>query len=50
MWNIFPFHSFDGDNNSNRTPTVKEGEAGLRYLKMILNEFKTINNIKQEQI
>lgn len=45
MWNIFPFHPYKGNKDTNRKPTVKESEAGIRYLDIILNEYKTINKI-----
>lgn len=45
LWNIFPFHPFEGSKNTNRKPTKKESDAGLRYLEIVLDEFKTINKI-----
>lgn len=45
LWNIFPFHPFKGSKDTNRKPTKKESEAGIRYLEIILNEYKTINKI-----
>jgi methanogenic corrinoid protein MtbC1 len=45
LWNKFRFHPFKGSKDTNRKPTKKENEAGLRYLEIILNEFRTINKI-----
>lgn len=40
IWNIFPFHPYDGINlNSNRTPTDTELELGKEYLLKLLHLF-----------
>lgn len=36
LWNAFPFHPFDGEPWSNRTPTDSELELGRPYLEAML--------------
>lgn len=45
MWNIFPFHPYKDSKDTNRKPTVKESEAGIQYLDIILSEYSTITKI-----
>ncbi len=41
IWNIFPFHPYDGKNyNTNRTPNENELEFGKEYLLKLLEIFK----------
>ena len=41
IWNIFPFHPYDGNNyNTNRTPNENELEFGKEYLLNLLEIFK----------
>jgi hypothetical protein len=41
IWNIFPFHPYDGLNqNTNRTPNQNELEIGKKYLLILLDIFK----------
>lgn len=41
IWNIFPFHPYDGLNhNTNRTPNENELEIGKEYLLKLLDIFK----------
>lgn len=47
MWNVFPFHPYkEGKRASNRTPTQRELEEGLKYI----DALKTIFQINDSQV
>ena len=37
LWNIFPFHPYDEELLTNRTPSCRELEEGIKYLIMLLD-------------
>ena len=46
MWNVFPFHPYkEGKRASNRTPTQRELEEGLKYIDALKTIFQ--NNDSQ---